>query len=101
MTVEKVQATEGNKELLENAMMLNNEVRFAEDGKLLGDSTETAMVSYGLEKGIKKEDLDRSLPLEDKVPFDSERMRMSTLHRDNDKWLLFVKGAPGKVIESL
>ncbi len=101
MTVEKIHASTGNDELLRHAMLLNNEVRFSEDKKLLGDSTETALVAYALEKGNTKEDSDKKYPLNAKLPFDSVRMRMSTLHENQDKWILFVKGAPVRLLEVL
>ncbi|MEO6719518.1 MAG: cation-translocating P-type ATPase, partial [Ferruginibacter sp.] len=101
MTVEKLKATPGNEELLNYAMLLNNEVRFSGDGNVLGDSTETALVHYILQKGISKNDADKKYPLTAKLPFDSSRMRMSTLHQSGDKWILFVKGAPGKIKEIL
>lgn len=99
MTVEKVHVAEDKNELMRYAMLLNNEVRFAEDGGLLGDSTETALVNYAINTGIEKTEADKRYPLETVIPFDSERMRMSTLHRDGDKWVLFVKGAPMKMAE--
>lgn len=101
MTVEKIQATTDNEELLSYAMILNNEVRFSKDNELLGDSTETALVKYALEKGHTKDDADNKFPLIAKLPFDSVRMRMSTLHKHGDKWILFIKGAPVKVVEVL
>jgi Ca2+-transporting ATPase len=101
MTVEKVLAPSGNEDLLHHAMLLNNEVKFADNNQLLGDSTETALIHYALQKGISKVDADQSFPLLDKLPFDSVRMRMSTLHRHDGKWILFVKGAPAKVVEAL
>lgn len=100
MTVEKMQAAPGKEELLRYAMVLNNEVRFSHEG-LLGDSTETALVNYAFEKGNSKEEADSHFPLAAKLPFDSVRMRMSTLHQHQEKWILFVKGAPGKVTEVL
>ncbi|MBC7875124.1 MAG: HAD-IC family P-type ATPase, partial [Ferruginibacter sp.] len=100
MTVEKLQAAPGKEELLDHAMILNNEVRFSEDG-LLGDSTETALVDHALEKGLTKEAADMKFPLLTKLPFDSERMRMSTLHQEGNKWVLFTKGAPIKMVEIL
>ena len=96
MTVEKMQATDNNEELLEYAMLLNNEVRSSDNDELLGDSTETALVYYALKDGYTKEEADTKYPLLLKLPFDSSRMRMSTLHRNGDKWILFTKGAPGK-----
>lgn len=99
MTVEKIQAEAGKEELLQYAMILNNEVRFADDGTLLGDSTETALVQYALKKDRSKKEADEKFPPAGKLPFDSERMRMSTLHKHDDKWILFVKGAPVKILE--
>ena len=100
MTVEKIQAAPEKERLLLQAMILNNEVRFSNEG-LLGDSTETALVEYTLKNGQSKELTDIEFPLISKLPFDSERMRMSTLHKHADKWILFVKGAPIKMIEVL
>ncbi|MDO9376729.1 MAG: HAD-IC family P-type ATPase, partial [Ferruginibacter sp.] len=101
MTVEKIEAAPGQEELLNHAMLLNNEVRFSEDGKIMGDSTETALVNFSLEKGLVKADDDQHYPLVAKVPFDSERMRMSTLHEHDGKFILFAKGAPKKLTEAL
>jgi Ca2+-transporting ATPase len=101
MHVEKVQAETGKEELLQYAMVLANEVRFTEDGVLQGDATETALVEHALQNGRSKKEADEKFPLLEKLPFDSERMRMSTLHSNEGKWILFVKGAPAKVIETL
>ena len=100
MTVEKIQASPANEKLLSYAMLLNNEVRFSEDG-VLGDSTETALVNHALQNGFSKEDADNKFPFVSKLPFDSLRMRMSTFHEQEDKWILFVKGAPVKISEVL
>ena len=101
MTVEKVLAADGKEDLLNYAMMLDNEVRFSEDGNLLGDSTETALVNYALHHDYSKKDADQKFPLLSKKPFDSVRMRMSTLHKHEEKWILFAKGAPVKMVEVL
>ena len=101
MTVEKMQSMEGHEQLLKYAMMLDNEVRFSNDGNILGDSTETALVSYAQKNGIDKAEADNRYPLIEKLPFDSVRMRMSSLHQHQHQWILFVKGAPLKVTEVL
>lgn len=101
MTVEKMQSVDGQEQLLKYAMMLDNEVRFSNDGNILGDSTETALVSYAQQNGIDKAEADSRYPLIEKLPFDSVRMRMSSLHRHQHQWILFVKGAPVKVTEAL
>ncbi|MBC7689684.1 MAG: cation-translocating P-type ATPase [Aquabacterium sp.] len=101
MTVEKMQPAPDQEKLLQYAMLLNNEVKFTKDKGLLGDSTETALVDYALKKGITKEKADQRYPFHSKLPFDSERMRMGTLHQHQQQWILFVKGAPGKMVEIL
>ncbi len=57
------------------------------------------MIDYALKDGQSKELTVKEFPLISKLPFDSERMRMSTLHKHADKWILFVKGAPIKMAE--
>ena len=101
MTVEKMQPALDQEKLLQYAMLLNNEVKFTKDKGLLGDSTETALVDYALKKGITKVEADQCYPFHSKLPFDSERMRMGTLHQHQQQWILFVKGAPGKMVEVL
>jgi len=101
MTVEKVEAAPGKEGLLLHAMMLNNDVRFSQDNEHFGDSTETALVEYAQKKGLTKQQADANFPLVKKIPFDSERMRMSTLHKHNNKWILFVKGAPTRIQDVL
>lgn len=96
MTVEKMEAAPDKENLLLQAMILNNEVRFSDEG-FLGDSTETALVDFAVSKGHLKITADKEFPLITKLPFDSEKIRMSTLHKHGDKWILFVKGAPIKM----
>ncbi|MFL5774298.1 MAG: cation-translocating P-type ATPase [Flavisolibacter sp.] len=100
MTVEKIEAIAGKEELLDHAMMLNNEVRFSKD-QVLGDPTEKALVNYVLQKGMKIDESEKLFPLLKKIPFDSQRMRMSTLHSHGDGWILFSKGAPVRMMDVL
>ena len=101
MTVEKTMSAAGSESLFHSSMILCNEVRFSSDGTLLGDSTETALVAYARSRGISKEQSDKDFPLIKKLPFDSERMRMGTVHQQGNQWILFVKGAPVKILECL
>lgn len=101
MTVEKTKPVAGEEDkLLEHAMLLNNEVQISDDG-LMGDSTETAMVQFVISEGLNHEKIQKEFSQIDKVPFDSERMRMSTLHEKEGKWFMFTKGAPARIIEVL
>ena len=101
MTVEKLEAVPGKDELLRAAMLLNTEVTEGEGGRLMGDSTEVALVQHALGAGAVVEKARAKFPTVEKLPFDSERMRMTTVHRAGDSWLLLVKGAPVKVVEAL
>uniref|UniRef100_UPI003D7F4A3F cation-translocating P-type ATPase n=1 Tax=Pedobacter sp. TaxID=1411316 RepID=UPI003D7F4A3F len=101
MKVEHRYAVEGEGDMLNIAMMLDNEVRFSDDGNILGDSTETALVYFAQEQGLSKRTVDHAFPLVQKLPFDSTRMRMSTFHQHGDKWILLCKGAPVKITEVL
>jgi Ca2+-transporting ATPase len=101
MTVEKVIAQPGKEGLLLHAMMLNNEIRVSQDGEMLGDSTEKALVSYAKTQGLSREDSAQRYPFKGKLPFDSDRMMMSTLHQHNGEWILFVKGAPAAIASAL
>lgn len=63
--------------------VLCNDSRVKEDetGKYIGDPTEIALLGAGESVGITKKEAERVLPRVDDIPFDSERMRMSTIHR--------------------
>jgi Ca2+-transporting ATPase len=49
--------------------------------KAIGDPTEGALVVAGANVGLLKDDLEEALPRVGEVPFDSERKRMTTIHR--------------------
>ncbi|WP_049175476.1 cation-translocating P-type ATPase, partial [Lacticaseibacillus rhamnosus] len=61
-------------------MNFANDTQVQDDGQLLGDPTETALVAYGKTQSF---DLTKELAAEPRiaeVPFDSERKLMTTLH---------------------
>ena len=49
--------------------------------RVLGDPTEAALVMAAAEAGLSRESLRTRFPREAEVPFDSERKRMTTVHR--------------------
>ncbi|WP_106593502.1 cation-translocating P-type ATPase [Dyadobacter jiangsuensis] len=101
MSVEKAWAAQESEDLLSYACMLNNEVHSDQHGRLMGDPTETALVRHAESQGIRREDAESKYPLLQTLPFDSERMRMTTLHAYQDRYLLLVKGAPSRITEVL
>src|SRR5512139_3198913 len=80
------------------AMVLCNDAVADADGKLAGDPTETALLGAAQAAGFGKPAWEEALPRLDELPFDSERARMSTLHRDGESVLMLVKGAPEGVL---
>ena len=59
---------------------LCNDAVTADDGTLIGDPTETALVAVARRCGLEKVDLDIALPRIFELPFDSDRKRMTTVH---------------------
>lgn len=68
-------------------------------GFLPGDPTESALLEMGQIAGVDICLLRQELPRLGELPFDSERKLMSTLHRINDRRILFTKGAPDILLE--
>jgi Ca2+-transporting ATPase len=60
-----------------------------------GDPTELALLAAAADRGIRRDDIERSRPRISVHPFDSERRRMSILRTDGT---LYVKGAPEAVL---
>jgi Ca2+-transporting ATPase len=76
------------------AMALCNDAATDASGNPVGDPTETALFMAAKEAGLSKTVLTKTLPRIAEIPFDSDRARMSTLHREDDNVLVLVKGAP-------
>ncbi len=82
---------------LGQAMALNNDV-VADAGEPAGEPTELALFIAARQAGFDKEALAAQYPRQSAIPFDSERKRMSTLHRMGSAAVAYVKGAPEQVI---
>ena len=70
-----------------------------EDFKIIGDSTEKALLLAAVEAGYSKDKLDLEYPKISEITFDSEKKYMATLHSQtiSSHDHVFVKGAPEKV----
>lgn len=64
-----------------------------------GEPTEVAIVNKALEKGINKNDLYNENKRVSEIPFDSNRKLMTTVHKNNDKYISITKGAPDILIK--
>ncbi|MBL7698993.1 MAG: cation-translocating P-type ATPase [Chitinophagaceae bacterium] len=80
--------------LLAFAMALNHDVSLSNDGKMLGDPMETAIVDFLKEQqSIEAFDIIDSYPRVGEIPFDSDRKCMTTIHEYNDRFVVITKGA--------
>lgn len=89
--------------MLECAMAVNNDVKRDPKGKWLGDPTEVALVEY-LSKTyaeIAFNEINTLLPRAAELPFDSDRKRMTTVHRYKDEFIVISKGAVESVVAVL
>jgi len=86
-------------ELMLRANTLNANANY--DGKrVIGDTTEGALIVAAAKAGIAKKDAEGVYPRVHEVPFTSERKRMTTVHKTPDgKLVAYVKGAPEMIIE--
>lgn len=67
--------------------------------KRLGDPTELALLDLAYEHGIDKERLEKKQPRVDERAFDSERKRMTTVHKNGAEKIAYIKGAADEVID--
>jgi Ca2+-transporting ATPase len=66
--------------------------------EMIGDPTEGSIVVAGLKAGIDQAQLAQWAPRIAELPFESERKRMTTIHRLPESYLACTKGAPDEVL---
>ena len=85
--------------MLAEGMALCTDVNLDDDGNLVGEPTEMALVAYSMSLGMNKNELLKSAPRVGEAPFDSNRKMMSTIHKTADGILQFTKGAPDEILK--
>jgi len=83
-------------------MTLCNDSKISiEEGKekLLGDPTETALITFAKKFKYDKKLLDKQFKRIAELPFDSKRKLMTTINKIEHKYMALVKGAPDVLIE--
>lgn len=69
------------------------------NANVLGDPTETALVTYGFLKGFLKDKMEEAMPRKEEIPFDSDRKLMSTVNEINGNLRVMTKGAPDVLLQ--
>ncbi len=83
------------------AMALCNDVQVSEQGAVLGEPTECALVDYAIRHNHNKHVLDKEMPRRGEAPFDSDRKMMSTVHeKPEGGYVQYTKGAPDEIIKA-
>lgn len=83
-----------------HSFVLPNDSKVDNDGKIIGDPTETAMVKYAIDHQMDYKGLLADYPRIDEVPFESDRKLMSTIHKLEDgRFAVYVKGASDQLIQ--
>jgi Ca2+-transporting ATPase len=80
---------------------LCNDALFSQEGteyEIMGDPTEGALLISAAQVGIDPIALSNRCPRIGEIPFISENLYMATLHSSDGKRLVYVKGAPEKVL---
>ena len=67
-------------------------------GQIIGDPTEGALIYLAQAFGIDHEDLEETYPRLFEQPFDSDRKRMTTVHRIQDRNIAYTKGAVDEML---
>jgi len=74
--------------------------RIGESGmSAVGDPTETALIYFASKYGFHKDAMEKTIPRQNEIPFDSDRKLMTTINRLNDRSRVMTKGAPDVLLE--
>ncbi len=87
--------------VLRIGLLCNESNVYEEEGmyKIDGDPTEGALIISAMKAGLNEEEEREKYEQISIIPFESERSYMATLHKHRGKKLIFVKGAPEKVLD--
>ena len=87
-----------NERELAKAMALCCDAEIDEDGTVIGEPTEAALVAWANSLELNKTQLKETYPRCGEAPFDSGRKMMSTLHTSPSGVIQYTKGAPDVII---
>lgn len=98
MQVSALKLKQGDEALLDTAIALNSTAEL-NDGKPIGNPTESALLLWLDAQGKDYEELRKQVNVLKQLPFSTERKMMATLAEVDGETYLFVKGAPEIVMK--
>ena len=97
---EKIQKDDDLYKLLLSGLLCNDSNLYEENGvwKIDGDPTEGALIVSAAKYGIDVNEEEYKYKRVDELPFSSKKQYMVTMHQIDDKYTIFVKGSPEKIL---
>ena len=95
MTVVEINAKDKELATKLSAMCTDCDITYEKgEIKIRGEPTEIALVQKAIDMNYNKLDLYKKMPRVEELPFDSNRKMMTTIHKENNGYLVITKGAP-------
>ncbi|WP_077620675.1 cation-translocating P-type ATPase [Bacillus sinesaloumensis] len=83
-----------SEKLLVQIAVLCNDSYINNEGKEIGDPTEVALIHFANQNNKDYEEIRKTYPREEELPFDSDRKLMSTVNTIDNERLMLTKGGP-------
>lgn len=87
--------------ILKIGVLCNNSKLVKEKGgwQIYGDPTEGCLITVARKTGLNEDSLNKKAPRINEILFDSARKRMTTIHKEGNKKIAYIKGAPDIVLK--
>lgn len=101
----KIQEQSGKNQVMRtmalcNSALIENPDDDLSEWRIIGDPTETALLTAAMESGLDRKRLEENEPKMDELPFDSKKKFMITVRfLQSGGFMLYEKGAPERVLE--
>ncbi len=97
LNLEDISEVKEEAKILVLASMLCNDTKVDKDLSLKGDPTETALVDMAFKLQFEPSVFEQ-MPRVEEIPFDSDRKLMTTVHKVNEKYLVYTKGGVDELL---
>ncbi|MGE4319279.1 MAG: cation-translocating P-type ATPase [Deferribacterales bacterium] len=94
--------SDGLVELITASVLCNRAVLSCHDGRYMpvGDPTEGSLVCMGMKAGIEAANIKNGMRLVKEIGFTSSRKRMTSVYGYENRYFLYAKGAPERILHS-
>ena len=89
----------GDAQTVARAMALCSDAKPGDNGEAVGEPTECALVNWASKENLSKPDMEAQTPRVAEAPFDSMRKMMSTIHKTEQGYIQYTKGAPDEILK--